>query len=131
MKKFIYLFLSASFVSLSANAKEIQCRVSDAFGKPQGALLLDYNEPNKSLTLIKTEGDNAIFGGQYSWIGEAVGRPAKNLSTNPNVISVNYPGEYNWKFVIDRQNGSIKINQSRAQMFWEGRCSLVDRSNKF
>jgi hypothetical protein len=112
---------------------EIACKVSDAFNEPKGALLFNYDENDKTLTLVRTEGNDLTFlnNNPSAWISEALGKPAKNNSTNPNRIEVKHSGQYNWEFILDRQNGTIKIYQTLMQMNWKGSCSLVDRSNKF
>jgi hypothetical protein len=112
---------------------EIACNVSDAFNEPKGAVLFNYDENDKILTLVRTEGNDLTFlnNNPSAWIIEAVGKPAKNNSTNPNRIEVKHSGKYNWEFILDRQNGTIKIYQTLMQMNWKGSCRLVDRSNKF
>ena len=127
----IGLSIAASTMAM-ASAREIQCKIADAFDSPEGAILFDYDDNRKVLTIVKTVGQSAVFmDNQSAWIREAVGKPASDISKDPNLIWARHQGQYNWEFKLDRQNGTIQINQTQMQMFWKGRCKLVDRSNKF
>ncbi len=125
------LCIAASTMTI-ASAREIQCKIADAFDSPEGAILFDYDDNRKVLTIVKTVGQSAVFiDNQYAWIREAVGKPASDISKDPNLIWARHQGQYNWEFKLDRQNGTIQINQTLMQMYWKGRCTLVNRSNKF
>ncbi|MDY7572687.1 hypothetical protein [Actimicrobium sp. CCI2.3] len=130
LKLIVGLCVAASTITI-ASAREIQCKIADAFDSPEGAILFDYDDNRKVLTIVKTVGQSAVFiDNQYSWIREAVGKPANDISKDPNLIWARHQGQHNWEFKLDRQNGTIQINQTRMQMYWKGRCKLVDRSNK-
>jgi hypothetical protein len=128
----IIMLIAFFVVSDLSYAREIQCRLSDAFNKPSGALLFDYNDSKRTLTLVKTMGSDLVFmDSENSWINEVVSKVAKDISNDSNLIKVSHSGEYNWEFELDRRNGTIQVNQSRMSMYWTGRCGIVDRSNKF
>jgi hypothetical protein len=115
-----------------ASAREIQCKIEDAFDSPEGAILFEYDDNKKILTVLKTVGQSAVFiDNEYAWIRETVGKPVNDISKDPNLIWARHQGHYNWEFKLNRQNGTIQINQTRMQMYWKGRCRLIDRNNKF
>ena len=131
LKMFFGLCLAASIITM-ASAREIQCKIADAFDSPEGAILFEYDDNKKILTVVKTVGQSAVFiDNEYAWIRETVGKPVNDISKDPNLIWARHQGQYNWEFKLDRQNGTIQINQTRMQMYWKGRCRLIDRNNKF
>jgi hypothetical protein len=131
LKFLLWLLLAMASIS-SVNAREIQCKISDVFDNATGRILFEYDDTRKVLTIVKTSGEDAVLTGEdYAWIREAVGKPANDISEDPNVIWARHQGEWNWEFKLDRKNGTIQINQTQVRMSWKGRCTLVDRSNKF
>jgi len=131
LKIIVGFCIAASMITI-ASAREIQCKIADAFDSPEGAILFEYDDNKKTLTVVKTVGQSAVFiDNEYAWIREVVGKPANDISKDPNRIWARHQGQYNWEFKLDRQNGTIQINQTLMQMYWKGRCKLVDRSNKF
>ena len=53
------LCIAISMITM-ASAREIQCKIADAFDSPEGAILFEYDDNKKTLTVVKTVGQREV-----------------------------------------------------------------------
>lgn len=121
-------------ISVDANAqvKNIQCSLffNDSY---EGAIAFSLDDTKGLFKLwgLKSEGSFVTYDGRGGWLHEIKGKSFPYKKSSREITLVDTKGDYNWQFIIDKQNGAVKIEAKNSVIYSaSGKCKLIDNSPK-